>query len=334
MPTYLYWGDEDFNLELAIKRLREKVLEPDWVTFNHKILDNPSIQAIIEAVSTMPMGPGGVLVEVHNLNLFSRKTKKGDDADEGKKDPRDERDLKELLELIPELPERVSLLFVVPFPRDAKRKIDKSLKTSKTIDKYGVIQHFEAFSPFQPDKVIKWIKEAATELNVKITPDAAQKLYECTGTELRKINSELKKLATYKLKEKTITIDDVIALCSGIDNVFVLADKWVQGEKHDALIELKKILDKDHPIRVIATLQSVISEYLHIKLALKFGHKSTQLSEEIGMHPYRLSKTIEKLRRITPERLNHLRTQLTNYENKIKTGQLKPELAMEILMTM
>ena len=190
------------------------------------------------------------------------------------------------------------------------------------------------FLLLKPDEVISWITDAARELKVNINRDAAKYLYECTGTELRKINSELNKLATYVGEKNTIKLDDVKTLCSGIDNVFVLADKWVQGEKHDSLVELAKILDKDHPIRIIATLQSILSEWLNIKLELKYGQKSTNLAAELGIHQFRLKKTIERLRNVSTERLAHLKEQLTNYEYKIKAGQIKAELAMEILMTM
>ena len=143
MPTYLYWGEEDFNIELAVKRLRKKLLDPDWAAFNHKVFDSPALQTIIESASTIPMGFGDVLIEIYNQNIFSRKTKE-------KKTPAvDEKHLQELLELIPELPDRINLLFVVVFPRGAKKKIDKGLKTTKTIEKHGVIQQFDAFSPFK-----------------------------------------------------------------------------------------------------------------------------------------------------------------------------------------
>lgn len=331
MPSYLYWGEEDFNMELAVKRLRKKLLDPDWADFNHKVLTNPSLLDIIETACTIPMGPGNVLIEIYNFNVFTRKSKGQVDII---KTAQDEKLLKELIELIPELSERVHLLFILQFQRNSKKKVDKNLKTTKAIEKCGVIQAFEPFSPFQPDKVITWIVDAARELNVKINRDAASKLFECTGTELRKINSELNKLATYKGQSKTITLDDVNFLCSGIDNVFTLADRWVEGNRHSALLELRKILDKDHPVKIIATLQSILNEWLTIKLELKYGNKSTNLAQELGMHQYRLVKTIEKLRNVKPERISRLKEQLTVYENKIKTGQINAELAMEILMTM
>lgn len=330
MPTYVYSGEEEFNIELAVKKLRNKVLDPDWVTFNHKVLDSPSIQTIIETISTIPMGFGEVLVEVRNQNIFSRNTK----GKEKSLSENDEKDIKILLDMLPDLSERINLLFVIVFPRNSKRKVDKTLKTTKAVEKCGIMQHFEPFSPFKPNEVVSWINDAARELKVKINNDAAMHLFECTGTELRRINSELNKLATYVGEGNIIKITDVKLLCYSIDNIFNLAEYWVQGKRYDSQIELIKLLEKDHPIKIIATLQSIITEWLFIKLELKHGNTSSTLAREIGMHPFRLTKIISNLKNVTIERLLILKEQLTQYENKIKTGQIKPELAMEILMTM
>lgn len=332
MPIYVYWGEEEFNIELAVKRLRAKVLDPDWATFNHKVLDSPSIQTLIETITTIPMGFGEVLIEVRNQNIFSRKTK-GKEKEKALS-VNDEKDLKLLLDLLPEISERVNLLFVIIFPRNSKRKVDKTLKTTKAVEKYGVIQQFEAFSPFKPNDVISWINDAARELKVKINHDASLHLFECCGTDLRKINTELNKLSTYVGEGNIIKLSDVKLLCSGIDNIFNLAEHWVQGKRYDSQMELAKLLDKDHPIKIIASLQSIITEWLHIKLELKYGNNSTTLAKEIGMHPFRLKKTISNLQNVPIDRLSRLKEQLTQYENKMKTGQIKAELAMEILMTM
>jgi DNA polymerase-3 subunit delta len=331
VPTYLYWGEEDFAIELAVKKLRNKVLDPDWATFNHKKFDNPSIRTINEALNTIPMGFGDCLIEIHQLNIFSKKTK----GTASKEIPgSSDKDIQELLESIQSLPDRINLLFVVIFDRGSKRKIDKSLKTTKAFMSHAIIQQFDSFKSWDDKKVVSWIIDAAKDLNVKIDTMAATSLFETTGPELRKLNSELNKLATYKGKGNIIKKEDVEMLCSGIDNVFVLLEKWVHGDNLSALKELEKILDKDHPIKLIASLQTLLTQWLHIKLAIKYGNKSTQMAKELGIHPYVITKAIEKTRQIPIERLTYLRSKLTEYENKIKTGQLKAELSMEILMTM
>jgi DNA polymerase-3 subunit delta len=334
MPTYLYWGEEEFAIELAVKKLRNKILDPDWATFNHKKLDKPELRTLNEALNTLPMGFGDVLIEVRNLNIFSKKSRKKDTEEDTSTPASSDRDVKELLELIPELPDRINLLFVVEFPRNSKKKIDKTLKTTKTFIKHAVIQQFDSFKSWDEKKVTDWIIDAAREMNVKIEQQAAKALFENTGPELRKLNSELNKLATYAGEGKTIKKEHVMLLCSGFDNVFNLLEKWVYGNTHDALKELEKILDKDHPVKLIASLQTLLTQWLHIKLELKYGNTSTQLPQKLGIHPFVIKNAIYKIKHIPEERLSHLREQLTQYENKIKTGQLKAELALEILMTL
>lgn len=337
MSVYLYWGDEDFNIELAVKNLRKRILNPEWVAFNHKKLNSPSIQELIEACTTVPFGFGDVLVEVQNLNFFSRKTKTKteDDLEEQNNDKKlDDKETKAFLELIENLPERINLLFIVVFPKGSKKKIDSSLKITKSIQKVGKIQAFESYSPFDSKKVLEWIADTAEQMDVKISKEASQKLFETIGTDLRTINSELYKLTTYVGKTKKIEKQDIEMLCSGIDNIFLLADLWIAGNTKQTLIELSKILDRDHPLKIMATLHTILTERLRIKLEIKAGTKSPELAQELGIHPYRLGIIINTLKNVSSDRLSALKNQLTLYEHKIKTGMIQPELGMEILMTM
>lgn len=326
MPIHIYWGEEDFNIELAVKKLRKKVLDPDWKDFNHKTLDNPSLQEIIESISTLPMGFGDLLVEVHNTSLFSKGQQKTDEK-------LYKAQITEFLDVAQSLNDRVNLLFVVRFPKGSKKKIDRTLKVTKELEKIAIVRQFDSFKPWNDKEVISFINEYASDKKVCINPDAAYKMFELIGPDLRTLNSELTKLATYVGEGNLITNKEVNLLCAGTDNVFYLADYWVQHKTNEAMAELKKILDKDHPIKILAVLQTLVGEWLHIKLELKHGKRSTALAKEIGMHEFRLKKTIEKLQRVPVERLSKMKNEITMTEMKIKTGQLQAELGIELLIT-
>lgn len=36
MPIYFYWGEDDFTLNQAVNHLRDRVLDPAWVSFSLK----------------------------------------------------------------------------------------------------------------------------------------------------------------------------------------------------------------------------------------------------------------------------------------------------------
>ncbi|GAH46033.1 unnamed protein product, partial [marine sediment metagenome] len=59
-PAYLFEGEEDYLKEEALKKLKERIILPDYEDFNYEklsALDVPATQ-IIESVSTLPLkGP-------------------------------------------------------------------------------------------------------------------------------------------------------------------------------------------------------------------------------------------------------------------------------------
>lgn len=70
MPAYLYWGEEEFNLENAVKELRKSVLDENFAAINHKKLNEPEVRDLIESLQTLPMMFGNLLVEVNASKLF------------------------------------------------------------------------------------------------------------------------------------------------------------------------------------------------------------------------------------------------------------------------
>lgn len=62
MPTYLYWGEDDFAIAQALEQLKLKVLDPSWLQFNYHKLSGDSPEAIIEGLNqamTPVFGTGG-----------------------------------------------------------------------------------------------------------------------------------------------------------------------------------------------------------------------------------------------------------------------------------
>ena len=47
MPVYLFWGEEEFNIENAVNDLSKQLLDPAWGTLNHKVLNEPAISDLI-----------------------------------------------------------------------------------------------------------------------------------------------------------------------------------------------------------------------------------------------------------------------------------------------
>ena len=320
MPVYLYWGEEDFNLENAVLELRKQVLDPEWKQLNHRILNDNNIQTLIESLQTLPMMFGNLLFEVKSSNLFFRGGKKAVGSDE---------DIKKLLSIVENLNENIHLLFVVQVPKDTGKKIDSSLKITKTIEKIGKIEAFNPYKSYQEKELLSWITQRASNKKIKITNDAAQLLLKNTGHELRKLNSEIEKLIIHIHPEKTIGKECVLALSSTHENIFLLADYIIQNQKSLAISELNKLLEKEPALRIMAVLQTSLRKWLKIKIESQ-SKDSFTISKMIGLHEYVVKQEIKKLKNISIERFIQIKDKLTKAETQIKTGEMDARLSLEL----
>ncbi len=135
--------------------------------------------------------------------------------------------------------------FVCQIPKDSGKKIDSVSKLVKIISKIGKVQEFPAFKSWDENKVCDWIKHKNSESKeIKSSKDASLALLRSTGTELRRLDSEIAKLKLSVYLKKS-TIQDIADLCGTQDNIFLLADYWLKSnDKTNAIIELNKLFEK------------------------------------------------------------------------------------------
>jgi len=311
MPTYFYWGEEEFNLDNALRELRKAILDENFAALNHKVLDEPDLKRLLETIQTLPMMLGNLLVEVKATTLFLRgkRTVESDDPD-----------LKKLVERLEKLDPRVHLLFVCEIERNSGKKIDSTIKLTKTIQKTGVVREFPAFKFYEEDKVANWVTKQAADKGAKISRDAAACLVNSVGFDLRKLDTELEKLITTIHPKTSITIGEVKEISATNENVFLFAECLINKNPQEAVIEFNKLLEHNHPLKMIATLHTTVRNWLKIKLDLP-----------VSMAPYRAQKEKEKLSNVSAEALFDLKERIKTTEYKIKSGRLDAETAVEVL---
>ncbi len=323
MPVYLFWGEEEFNLNNKIKALKDKILDPAWSMLNHKKLKEPDLLQLTETLQTLPMSFGNMLIEIEANTIFLRGNRKFSSSDPL---------VKKLIEILENINDKVYVLFVCHIPRDSGKKIDSTIKLTKTIDKIGKIEAFNPFKFYQDKEIAGWIQKNALEKNIKISTDAALELLHNTGSNLRKLSSEIDKIALYVHPEKLIKKQDVLDLCSSHKNIFLLAEYWLQANKFEALNELHKLLETDHELKIMATLQTFIRKWIKIKSESR-NKNAYEISQSLGMNKFLVEKDLQKLKNIKLNNLIKMQQALTLAESQIKTGQVNSLLALEMAIS-
>lgn len=320
MPVILYWGEEDFNIEQNLKGLKSKVLDDSWSALNHKTLREPDIKNLVEAIETTPMMFGNLVIEVHSTALFLR----------GKK-VYDESLLKRLIENIQNLNPSIYLVFVCKIERESNKKIDSVKKLVKVIKEVGEVKEFPAFKNYEEDKLIDWVKQRIKKQGVSISSQAGSLLILQAGSNLRKLDTELEKIITFIQPRKEILPEDIQELCSDTENIFRMTDFWLVNKKVQALIELKKLFEKNPPVRIIATMQSLLKRWIRIKLESK-TKSDKEIAPIIKLHPYVVKMEMQKLKNIPVKQLIDFRNKLNKAEFDMKSGKVPPETSLEVVI--
>lgn len=300
---YFFYGDEDFNIDLEVEKLK-KELDPNFLEMSYKTYDHPKFADLIAILRTQPMMFGKMLIVIDCFKYFS----------EGF----DDKEITQITEAIENNSDSLDIVFTAKIPRDEGKKLDSRRKLYKLLTKQNA-KEFPTI-PSYKSELNAWIVKQAKNYKLNLTPDAVQTLISMLGNNLRQLDSEIQKLAISVHPKDTANEKDVKEICTNNEDLFALSDALMQMQYDTALLEYKKLLDKDHPIKILATLQTMVRKWVTLK-ANGSKMNSFELTKLTGMNEYVIKLTQQKMKNTTLKQLVTLKSNLTNCEYRIKSGQ-------------
>ena len=312
MGIYFFYGDEDYLIEEELKKYRGK-LDTNFSSMNYVVHDNPSYPDLIAILRTQPMMFGKLMVVINCEALLSSSL--------------EEYQLKEISEALEGNTDSLDIFFVVRYPRNEGKKPDSRKKIYKILSKYNT-QEFPTIKTYKTAELTDRINNEAKKHNITLDSAAANILIEHKGNNLREFAVEIEKLALLAYPEKKVTAGMVNEICVSNQDIFNFADCVMKGKKGQALLELKRLLDKKHPLEILSAIQTMIRKWILIKLNSS-KMSPAEISKIVGQHEFVVKQTIQKLKNINLKDLVHLKEVLTEAEYKIKSGT-SPDIIMEV----
>ncbi len=305
MPIYLFWGEDDFSLGQAVERLQREVLDPDWRAFNYEKIPGDREGAAIDALNqalTPPFGQGGRFVWLQEPSLTGTPELAA-----------------ELERTLPVLPEQSVLLLT------SRKKPDGRSKAVKLLQRYGRSREFALIPPWRAEELFRRVQDTAKDMDVRLTPAAAEVLTSAVGNNTRQLWSELDKLRLYALgRSEPLDVPVVADLVSAHNqNSLQLANAIRDGDTSTALQLATELLNRNEPaLRVVATLTGQFRTWLLVKLAVEGGEKDEQTiaaSAEIA-NPKRIYFLRRELRSLNSRQLLQTLPLLLALEASLKQG--------------
>lgn len=313
MAVYFFYGEEDFNLENEIEKLKSG-LDKNFLEMSFKVYDNPKYADLISILRTQPMMFGKMLVVIKCLDYFSKTF--------------EDKEIKEITKALEDNNENLDIVFEAVLPRDEGKKLDSRKKFFKLLSKFNA-KEFATIPTYKTTELEAWIKKQAQSKKLKMTQDALTAIISQIGNNLRQIDKELDKLQLAAYPENMVSAEMVKEYCISNEDLFAFSDYLMVGEKDKALREYRKLLDKKYCLEIVSTLQTMVRRWIVLK-AKSAELSPFELARMTGQHEYVVKLTLQKLKKASLKDLVKLKENITEAEFRIKSGlSQNPEAEVE-----
>ncbi len=317
---YIFHGEDDFSAKEKLAQLRKSLGDdPAMVNLNLTEIDGKSatIGEIVNAASALPfLSPKRLVVVTNFLGRFGRSKS---DAEQ----------MEKLISALKALPETTELVFWDT----------TTLKKNHPVLKFGMMHkncvHY--FGAPQKQNLPRWIDARVKQKGARIEPRAVQALATVVGDDLRALDNEIEKLALYVGNARPISLADVELLCpyTADSETFAMANAIGRRNVHAALDQLHKRLEEgQNPLAILAGITTQFRGLLEVKEMAASGLTPMQIAREKGWRSdFAARKRLEEARNFSTERLLQIFSILRDADLAIKTGEIEPVLALDILVS-
>lgn len=312
MAVYFFYGEEDFNIEQEIDKLK-KGLDKNFLDMSFKTYDNPKFPDLISILRTQPMMFGRMIIVINCLDYFSKTF--------------EDKEIKEIINALEDNNENLDIVFVAQLPRDEGKKLDSRKKLFKTLAKYNA-KECATIPTYKTAELEGWIIKQAKSKKLKLESNALTAMISQIGNNLRQLDTELEKLKLMAYPNELVTADMVCEICISNEDLFAFSDYLMEGKKDLALKEYRRLLEKKFCLEIVSTLQTMVRRWIILK-AKSSDCTPMELSRLTGQHEYVVKLTLQKLKKTNLKDLVKLKQNITEAEYRIKSGQ-SPNPDMEV----
>lgn len=326
---HVFFGQEDFEKDRAIARLKSDLGDQQMLSLNTTVLDSPNftLDQLRAACDTVPfLSPQRLVIASGLLGRFESAAGKEDlgDVAESAVTTRSGswRTFADYLGQVPP--------FTVVVLSEGSLKAGNSL-----LKALRPLANVVEFRPLSGSSLLNWVAGEIESLDGKISSGAARLLAEIVGNNLWVLSSELGKLAAYA-RGRTVTEQDVKLLVSYAReaNIFAMVDAIVERRQATALKLFHQLMvDGVSPPHLSVMITRQYRMMLQLKLLQNQGLSKRDQMARLGISlDFVVDKAIQQAVRYSIEGLEDVYGRLLDLDVATKTGLVDGSVAMEILI--
>jgi len=319
-PVYLLTGEEPYEIERVLSRLRELALSGAMAAFNEEklVAGEVPVDRVLSAARVVPMMAKRRLVVVRNLERWEARAGDGeDDAESSAASPLD----------------RLAEYAVAPSPTTCLvligAKIDGRRKLMSAGRKGGFLVSCE---PLARGALPGFVAREASSRGHAIAPDVADMLAEIAGPDLASVTDAIERLSLYVGPKQPIG-EDAIAACLvrlRQSTVWELVNAVGRRELGPALTALDDVYDaRDRGLRLIGLLAWSMRQLIKFEAATRAGASPDEAARRAGAPPFKARELAGQVRRLGAPELERWLLLLAEADLELKGSKRPPRATLE-----
>lgn len=201
--------------------------------------------------------------------------------------------------------------------------LDKRTSAYKAISKIGDIKEFVSWSDRDYLKAEQWVMDEAKKQGFELNKENARLLVRKVGVDQWQLFHALEKLAV--LDNVTSKVIDNVIETNSFENALNLLESAIQGDVMVVRKTIFNIKNRDDPHRLFALLSSQAFNIL----AIYASENSKNVSNDLGVHPYVVTKLSPIAKKLGKSGIVKLINILVKTDDNLKTSKVEPWILIE-----
>lgn len=297
LPLYLFTGEERGLITEYMIEIKEKF---------KSIIETSNIDDVIEDSKYNSLFGGHKLYIMRDCGLFSKKA--------------DDKFINFLVKMFKNPTN--TCIFI-------EDKADKTLKQTQSLGTTYIIE----FNKLKEDQLIALVTQILATHNKKMLKDLTRYFVDQCDYDYSTIINELTKLINY-VDGKQITVDTIRAIVSRSTHAIIFdLMTFIVKQNYDRALDMfdTLILKKESPLVMLSLIYRQLKLLYQVKLLKEEGYNITDIADACDSKPFIIEKTLN-LSNFDTIKLLNMMEKCSEYDFKIKTGQIKDTLAIKCLI--
>jgi DNA polymerase-3 subunit delta len=325
-PVYVFYGHERYVLDIMLKKTVEKIIDPSYESLNYQIFDGEKspLSDIIDSFEVLPFMGEKRLVVVKNATILESK-KSGHSDDE----------MKRLVEYVKNPAISSVVILVAGEKIDGKKSVNKTLKSQKAQIEFSKISTVDLEKTLQ--KKFAENGKRIDKIGIRYLIDMLGYVERGSSKTLYEVFNQVDVLIASTGQIEDITRDHINAVISKPleKSIFDMIDAITNKKPGDAIKILQKIRsDGEDDLRTVGMIYKHYRNLIKVNELMERGYSASVIAQKLGMKEYPVKKCCSQAGFYDHKKLSEIVIKFSEYDRKIKRGQIPKNLALEEMIVM